>query len=148
MILSSMKDWRTIEVLHPLFAPLFDYLCSHDLTTAPVGRIELDGDRLFLTVTDATMVAREEQLLEVHRNYIDVHVPLSGVETIGWRALCDLKQEKQAYDAQRDYAFYSDCPKTYVEVGVGEFLVAYPSDAHAPLIGCGPLRKVIAKVAF
>ena len=34
----------------------------------------------------------------------------------------------------------------YVTVRPGEFLIVYPEDAHAPIIGRGKLRKLIAKV--
>lgn len=147
MILLKTTDSDRIATLHPLFAQLFDYVKTHDLSEVPAGRIALDGDRLFINVADATLLPREAQKLEVHRAYIDVHFPLSGTEVVGWRALDNIACESEApFDAENDFALYAAPASTYVEVQPGECLVVYPEDAHAPIIGEGKLRKLIAKV--
>ena len=48
MIVSNLQNSSRIEPLHPLFKQLFDYVKSHDLLHTPCGRIELDGDNLFI----------------------------------------------------------------------------------------------------
>lgn len=48
MIVSRLESSSRIESLHPLFKQLFDYVKTHDLLNAPLGRIELDGDNLFI----------------------------------------------------------------------------------------------------
>lgn len=147
MILSTLSESGRIESLHPLLKTLFDYVKGHDLAAVPAGRIVLQGDDLFINVSDATLLPREQQKLEVHRAYMDVHIPLSGTEVIGWRALSSLRQPSEApFDAENDFALYAAPATSYVEVRPGEFLIVYPEDAHAPVIGEGRLRKLIAKV--
>ena len=41
---------------------------------------------------------------------------------------------------------YADRPSTYVTLSPGQWLMAWPEDAHAPVIGNGRIRKLIAKV--
>ena len=36
--------------------------------------------------------------------------------------------------------------QTYLTIRPGEFVIVWPEDAHAPIIGEGTLRKLIAKV--
>lgn len=147
MILLKTTDSQRIEALHPLFKQLFDYVKQNDLSQVPAGRIELDGDRLFINVADAQLMEREAQKLEVHRAYIDVHFPLSGTEVVGWSALDNIDVESEApFNEESDFALYPAAASTYVEVHPGECLVVYPEDAHAPIIGKGSLRKLIAKV--
>lgn len=147
MIQLSLSDSDRIAALHPLFAPLFAYVKGHDLSAVPAERITLDGDRLFINVADATLVAPEAQKLEVHRRYIDVHIPLSAPEVIGWSALSSLTVASEApFNEADDFALYAAPASTYTTVRPGECLVVYPEDAHAPLIGTGSLRKLIAKV--
>ena len=147
MVISTLEQSARIERLHPLFKKLFDYIKTHDLTKVPAGRIVLQDDALFINVDDATLRSREEQKLEVHRRYIDVHFPLSGVETVGWRSLETLGQPSDApFDEEKDFALYSAPASSYFEVQPGTFYVVYPEDAHAPIIGEGRLRKAIAKV--
>lgn len=147
MILNALQDSARIEPLHPLFKKLFDYVKTHDLTKVEPGRITLDGESLYINVCDATLCGKEEQKLEVHRRYIDVHFPLGGTETIGWRDLKSIAAPSEApFDEDGDFALYACPAATYLTVRPGEFCVMYPEDAHAPVIGKGSLRKAIAKV--
>lgn len=147
MILSTLSESGRVESLHPLLKTLFDYVKGHDLSAVPAGRIVLQGDDLFINVSDATLLDRGQQKLEVHRAYIDVHIPLSGAETIGWRPLSSLEEPSEApFDVENDFALYAAPATSYVDVLPGQFLIVYPEDAHAPVIGTGRLRKLIAKV--
>ncbi len=147
MILCSLENSDRIEAMHPLFKKLFDYVRTHDLLNVPAGRITIDGADLYINIADATLVKPETQKLEVHREYIDVHFPLSGEEIVGWTALNDVKSESEApFDAENDFALYAEPAATYFTARPGSFYVMYPEDAHAPIIGQGKLRKAIAKV--
>ena len=147
MILLKIKDSERIETLHPQFKWLFDYIKSHDFNETPAGRIELDGNNLFINVDEPQLRTKEEQKLEVHQKYIDIHFPLSCTEIIGWKALSDIKSTPdQPFNVEKDFAFYSEPASTYVEVHPGECLVLYPEDAHAPIIGKGNMRKLVAKI--
>ena len=125
---------------------LFDYVKTHDLLHTPCGRIELEGDNLFINNVNPTCVTADKQVLELHREYIDVHILLEGNETIGWKAIEDLTQEKQPYQAEGDCALYTDKPTTYVNLLPGQFAIVFPEDPHAPVIGEGKIRKLIGKV--
>lgn len=129
-----------------MFPRLFEYVKTHDLLHAPLGRIEIDGDHLFINNVNPACVSQAEQPLEVHRAYIDVHILLEGAERIGWKALEDVTDEKQPYAEEGDCALYGDAPSVFVDLKPHEFLIVYPEDPHAPLIGTGKIRKLIAKV--
>ena len=83
MVLSNLQHSGRVESLHPLFKTVFDYVKSHDLLNTPCGRIELQGDDLFINNVNPECVAADKQVLEVHRQYIDIHILLEGEETIG-----------------------------------------------------------------
>lgn len=146
MILDQLVRLGDYRDLHPGFARLADFLAAHDLTDAAPGRIDIDGPRCFINVDDSRMKKRKEQLLEVHRRYIDVHLPLSGEEICGWKPLAALSRLHTPYDAERDYAFYAEPAQTYFTVSPGQFYVCFPHDAHAPVIGRGMIRKLVAKL--
>lgn len=146
MIVSNLQNSERIESLHPLFKQLFDYVKTHDLLHTECGRIELEGDDLFINNVNPTCVSASDQVLEVHRNYIDVHILLEGKERIGWKALEDVTDLKQAYQKEGDCALYSDTPTSFVDLLPGQFLIVFPEDPHAPVIGGGKIRKLIGKV--
>lgn len=146
MIVSNLPNSQRVESLHPLFKTLFDYVKTHDLLHAELGRIEIDGDRLFINNVNPECVPAEKQVLELHRDYIDVHILLEGAERIGWKAIEDLTTETKPYEQEGDCALYSDTPTTFVDLLPGQFAIVYPEDPHAPVIGQGKIRKLIAKV--
>lgn len=61
MIVSRLENSSRIESLHPLFKQLFDYVKTHDLLNAPLGRIELDGDNLFINNVNPECVPADNQ---------------------------------------------------------------------------------------
>ena len=147
MVLAHMDDAARYEALHPRFHQLFEYFRSHNLLQCPLGRIALDGDDLYINLVRADLKRAEEQKLEVHRQYIDVHFPLSGEEICGLSRLADLTVESDApFDVEGDFALYSAPAHNYFTVRPGEFYIVWPEDAHAPIIGSGTLVKAIAKV--
>lgn len=146
MIVSNLQNSERIESLHPLFKQLFDYVKTHDLLHTECGRIELAGDDLFINNVNPTCVSASDQVLEVHRDYIDVHILLEGKERIGWKAIEDVTDLKQAYQKEGDCALYSNTPTSFVDLLPGQFLIAFPEDPHAPVIGEGKIRKLIGKV--
>lgn len=147
MILSKLSDSHLIEALHPSFKSVFDYLKQNDLSKVPTGRITLDADNIFINIDDAELRTKSEQVLEIHRQYIDIHIPLSGEEIVGWTPLDDLEvPSNEPFDVKRDFALYAQKASTYFTVKPGQFYIMFPEDAHAPIIGKGTLRKLIAKV--
>lgn len=147
VILSKLSDSHLIEALHPSFKSVFDYIKQNDLSKVPTGRITLDADNIFINIDDAKLRTQSEQVLEIHRQYIDIHIPLSGEEIVGWTPLDDLEvPSNEPFDVKRDFALYAQKASTYFTVKPGQFYIMFPEDAHAPIIGNGTLRKLIAKV--
>lgn len=146
MILGSLRHSDRYEQLHPLFKKLFDYVKTHDFLELPAGRIEIEGDDLFIIVSDVTLKTAAAQKLEVHQKYLDIHIPLTGTEIIGWRSLDSLTAPDAPFHEEEDYAVYTAPASTYIKVHPKEFLIVYPEDAHAPIIGEGSLRKLVIKV--
>ncbi|MBR1387524.1 MAG: YhcH/YjgK/YiaL family protein [Alloprevotella sp.] len=146
MILAKIEDAARYYSILPQLKALFEYLKENDLKVAPAGRIELDGNNLFINVSETQLRNKDEQKLEVHRAYVDVHFPLSCSEIIGIRHLDTLGESDAPFDLENDFALYSDKATNYFVVSPGEFCLVFPEDAHAPIIGNGPIKKLIAKI--
>lgn len=148
MILGSLKNTETIEKLHPLFKRAFDYLKTADLESIPAdgSKIELDGNRLFLSVNEYQGKAHEEAKAEAHQRYIDIQVPIKGFELMGWIGLSECNEIQMSYNPEKDLVFYGDAVSSYVQVSPGEFAIFFPEDVHAPGIGFGTIKKAVVKV--
>jgi len=146
MILTDLQNTERIENLHPLFKTLFEYVKTHDLLQAPIGRIVLDGDNLFINNDEAICRPADKQVLEIHRKYIDVQIVLEGEESVGWKPLAEIQHISKIYDAEKDFELSDDKPSTYFHVTAGQIYILFPEDPHAPIIGEGKIRKAIGKV--
>lgn len=147
MILGKVCDTLRIEELHPYFRTLFKFVRENDLSKFANQRIVLNGDDLFINMTEPELKKAEEQKLEVHREYIDVHFPLTGDEICGVTHISDLTVESdEPFNDEEDYALYSEPARTYFTAHPGDFYIVFPEDAHAPIIGEGKIKKAIAKI--
>lgn len=144
MIIDSIHNADRYAPLHPRFKQVFDFLSKTDLQTLPDGRTELDGDNVFINV--ATNEGKRTAPLEAHRDYIDIQMPISATETMGWRPTADCRETLQAYDADRDIAFFADGYATKIQVTPGQFAIFFPEDAHAPAMAQNLLKKLVVKV--
>ncbi|HOY72346.1 MAG TPA: YhcH/YjgK/YiaL family protein [Tenuifilaceae bacterium] len=145
MILSSLNEFGTYVNLHPLFSRIESALITMDFTH-PGERIYIEGDNLYATPSFSKAKAKEEALLEAHDRYIDVQVCLQGEEIMGWRNRSECLLPKEPYNEKDDITFFSDPPATFLKVPAYHFVIFYPADCHAPLIGTGLIKKVVFKV--
>lgn len=146
MIIDSLKNSSKIEGLNPYFKKVFDYVKTHDLMSAEPGRIVIDGDNAYINVVQVKGKDKADAVIETHNQYIDVQILLKGEESFAWKARESLKKEKGEYSVSDDISFYSDEAKLYFTLSVGEFAIFFPEDGHAPCIGKGEIKKLIAKV--
>jgi len=148
MILDRLAEADRYFSLHLDFAPAITFLRDQPLDRLPEGRIAIAGENLYAMVSRPTTHPREEAKLEAHRQYIDIHYLISGVEQIGWKSRTQCQERDGQYDAAKDFELFADKPDAYVDVHPGAFAIFFPDDAHAPLIGTGQLHKVVVKVAL
>ena len=146
MVLDSLNNTARYAGLHPLFQRAFDFIQSTDFNQLEDGRIELEGERLFVNVCSLVGKPKEEGVLETHTRYIDMQLPRQGIEKIGWKPTSELQEPTQPYNEQDDIAFFADRPTAYSKIRPGQFAIYFPEDAHAPGIGKTSIRKVIVKV--
>lgn len=147
MILANLKDSSRYYKLNPLFKKVFKFVRENDLSQFPNGRIVLDGDEAFINICEPTLKKAEDQKLEVHREYIDIHIPLSGSEICGVTNIDEITvASDEPFNEADDFAVYSEPARTYFTAHQGDFYIVFPEDAHAPIIGEGKLKKAIVKV--
>lgn len=146
MILDALSNSAAVENLHPLFKKAFDFLKATNFTETEPGKIILDGDKLFVSVVETQGKTKDAAKLETHNKYIDIQMPVVGVETMGWLAGKDCKNKTAPYNPEKDITYFTDKASTYVDVHPYEFAIFFPEDGHAPAIADGTIKKVIVKV--
>ncbi|MDH3345958.1 MAG: YhcH/YjgK/YiaL family protein [Kiritimatiellaceae bacterium] len=145
MILDTLDHADQYVPLHPGFRAAFNFLRRTDLSELPDGKIEIDGDRVFAIINHVDGRCEKGAQLEGHRNHIDIQYLISGDESIGWRSADSLTVSVD-YNTDKDLLFFSEPSDSMVRVPPGSFAVFFPEDAHLPLVGNGPIHKVIIKI--
>lgn len=148
MILDSLLNAGKYAGLNPLFAKAFAYINSVDLASLEVGKFDIDGENLRGIVSDKNGVKAEESTakFECHNAHIDIQVCIRGKETLGWKPRNTCVAPRGEYNAEKDVLFYDDAPDMFFGMTDNQFAIFYPEDVHAPMIGDGPIKKLVIKV--
>lgn len=146
MILDTLGNAAKYAGLRTGLSEAFGFLDQPGLRELPDGKYEIAGKRVYAIVERRNGRKVEEGELEGHRKYLDIQYVISGDESMGWSPREGLVNSKD-YDADRDLEFFKGTPEGIVRVPPGSFTVFLPTDAHLPLIGNGPIHKVVVKVA-
>ena len=147
MILDIIDNAHRYLVLNKGFPKAFEFLLSHELKELPVGKYEIDGERVYAMVSKDLGLKKEDALLETHEKYIDIQLILAGTDDIGWKPKSLCKQPSGVYDHTSDLQFFNDKPISWLSLESGEFAIFFPEDAHMPLISSGRIHKVVVKIA-
>ena len=147
MILDSLKNSALYEKVNPRMKKAFELIASTDWTTMETGIHELDGKDIYVNVMERELKQKSDAKLEVHNEYIDIQVLVTGKEeAFGWSERKDLRMPQGEFNAEKDIQFFDDAPQTYYTLRPGQFTVLFPEDGHAPMVGEGTMRKIIVKV--
>lgn len=146
MILDKLENADLYYESVPGLERFMQFFNDNDLEELPACKIKLDGDDLYVNILDFTGKKEKDCRLETHKDYIDIQIPLTGSETMGWKSQDDCQDIINEYDEGKDVEIYGDTPATHITVPAGHFVVFFPSDAHQPGIADGKkYRKIIVK---
>jgi biofilm protein TabA len=149
MIYDHISNASEYAFANPLLKKGLDFLRSPQAASMQVGKIELEGDRLFAMMQEYPTKQEKDCFWEAHRKYIDIQFIVAGVEDIGYAPLASLKVI-EPYDAAKDFMKLSG-DGTVLRISAGMFAIFFPHDAHKPCMApsgqSAPVKKIVVKVA-
>jgi biofilm protein TabA len=147
MIIDTLANADKYASIHPLFAKAFEYIKATDLAAIEDGKFEVSEGLKAIVATKIGMTAQEsEAKFECHNNNIDIQICIKGNETFGWKSRNDCKNQKGEYNSEKDVLFFNDEPTMHFTLVGGEFVIFFPEDVHAPMIGEDEIKKMVIKV--
>ena len=146
----KIADGERYVGLNPRFAKAFAWLQTTDLAALGLGRHEIDGDDVYANVMEVELKRwSADATLEAHHAYIDVHVPISGEETVGY-AYDERCRTAADFNVKDDYCLVKNAKMRPITLKPGEFAAFFPPcGAHAPNQIFGESRrhkKLVVKV--
>lgn len=145
MVIDTLENFGKYVSLNPLFAAVAEYMKDNDIFAQENGVVRLDGAGLFVNYTVAKGKTVNDARIETHNRMIDIQIPLSCPETMGYTPRKNLPEAE--YNVEKDITFYKGEAEKYITINPGEFVIFFPEDGHAPCISDNPeIKKAIFKV--
>ena len=150
MILDIIDNAASYAGLHAGIDLALKAVAAYTPDNYETGRIEIDGDKVFLNRNAYTTADPANAKFEAHRAYADVMYMVEGEETIYVKPTSQLSNITSEYDANGDYLLADfDKDATPVHLTAGSFVILLPQDAHAPncwVDGPKNVKKIVGKV--
>lgn len=148
MIIDSLENLKSYAGLNKNFPKAIEFILNTDLNSLPLGRNEISGDDIFANVMEVQPRTKEDVPVEIHRKYIDIQVPITNDEIMGYTPIGELPAGE--YSEENDVTLYPvGMPATdYINVKRSMFAIFFPQDGHAPAVTPVKVKKVIVKVGI
>lgn len=147
MIIDTIQNASKYYLVHPLFNQAFKWIQSTDLLNAEVGTTQI-AEGLKAIISDGQGKTKEDSLkkFECHDKNIDIQLCIRGNEIIGWKPREKCVIPNGEYNIEKDVRFFNDDPDMYFQLTDGQYVVFFPEDVHAPMIGTDMVKKLVIKV--
>ncbi len=147
MIIDTIKNASKYFSVHPLFEKAFEYIDQNDLVNIEVGKSDI-AEGLKAIISQSIGKTKEASLskFECHDKNIDIQFCINGRETFGWKPREKCIVYNGDYNDEKDVQLFFDDADTFFQLTDGQFVIFFPEDVHAPMIGDGEIKKLVIKV--
>ena len=139
-----LQPWLPAELRQAI-----EHIKQHVTPETPLGKHDIDGNNLFVLVSEDETQPLAERRAEYHARYLDIQIVMRGVEGMTFSCL-PAGEPDTDWLADKDIAFLPEGgqEKTVV-LQEGDFVVFYPGEVHKPLCAVGQpakVRKAVVKL--
>lgn len=129
----------------------FAYLRDTDLESVAPGKYVLDGDHVYVLVSEGNTKDLKDTKWEAHLKYIDIQYVIKGKEKIGVATLAKADR-MEPFNSGKDIGFFNlpESEGKYYVAEPGKFFIFFPQDAHRPGVRAEEsewVKKVVIKIA-
>ncbi len=133
MIVDSIEKMGRYKGLDKGIDMAIDFVENTNLSSLEEGKHEISGSDVFAIVQKYTTSPKVDKFMEVHADYADIQVMVSGKEAIYFAVSSAGMDEHQAYTKEKDCALYkTEIDHTAAILRDGEFALLYPGELHIP----------------
>lgn len=145
MIYDKIENARKYKGISENLDIAIDFIIKNDLSSLPLGRQEICGEKVFANVMEAKASTFNDNVFEYHRNYMDIQIDVNGAEKIEFAD--ELIEETVPYAVDCGFGIANSTASCVL--GKGFFAVCMIEELHKPGLSSGKnddLRKVVLKV--
>lgn len=145
MIVNSLKNISIYTSVYPHMKEAVDFIQNIGFDKLVGGKNEV-SDNIYIMKNVGEKNSDFEGVLEVHKDWIDIHIPLTDDEIIAFKEISECKNLTKEYDPENDYALYEEEDISQLTLAKGYFAIIDPTIAHMAMLGEGELVKLIVKI--
>ena len=126
----------------------FQFLKSNDLQNLS-GRHNLDGNNVYVLVSDYNSKEKSEVRNEVHKRYVDIQYVAVGEEYMGKMALDQVGEATTPYNEANDIEYFAYEESDYFLANQGTFFIFFPDEVHRSSMKVNesvPIKRIIVKL--
>ena len=153
MIIGNINHLNLVPYLPAKIKQSIEYIKDNVNQNTPIGRYEIDGDKIFFMLSDSITRHIDQANPEYHQKYIDVQIVLDGPEGMAINTLPPYTNMLDDQLTTNDIAFV-ETPKeeTLLVLHSNDFIIFFPNEVHKPLCASvneiTNVRKVVIKIAL
>lgn len=140
----ALQSWLPEELRQAI-----EHVKQHITPETPLGKHDIDGNRLFMLVSEDSTQPIAERPAEFHARYLDIQIVMRGQEGMTFSTQPAGEPETN-WLADKDIAFLPEgVEEKTLTLNEGDFVVFYPGEVHKPLCAVGKpekVRKVVVKL--
>jgi biofilm protein TabA len=145
MIVDKKESLEKYRSVYKHIGEAIDYIAKHDFSELAVGKNEV-SENLYIVKNAGEKKSDFEGVLEVHRDWIDIHIPLTDDEIIAFKDLGECSFIEKEYDAENDYMLYNEDDISQLTLAKGYACIIDTTKCHMAMLGEGHMVKLIFKV--
>lgn len=147
MIYGEIRELKYYRGISKHLDMAIDMIEKGEYLKGKPGKNVIDGDDLYFNYETAVTEDIEERFFEGHKNYIDIHILISGKEKIGYSPRSDVVRTLP-WDRVRDFEKYEGSVDHLFEMAEDRFIMFFKEEPHMPLV-CGEEgAQTIVKAVF
>ena len=147
MIYGNLKDLEDFTFLEEDIKKSLQYARGNNLLSFEKGKYEIEGGNFFVNIIEYKTTTPENRFWEAHRDYVDIHLSLSGNEQIDINFIENMIQKE--FISKDDFLPLEGKKKASIIMQPGDFLICYPKDGHRTAVQVEKpeqVKKAIFKV--
>jgi biofilm protein TabA len=145
MIVNSLKNISIYTSVYRHLKEAVDFIQNTGFDKLVSGKNDV-SDNVYIMKNQGEKKSDFEGVLEVHREWIDIHIPLTDDEIIAFKEISECKNLTKEYDSENDYALYDEEDISQLTLAKGYFAIIDPTIAHMAMLGEGSMAKLVFKI--
>lgn len=144
MIYDKLKNIDLYKGLYPNLDLAIDYIKTGNYTTLPVGKHEISGKDVYVSVIEIEGKDVSTTPFEIHKKYLDIHVDITGCELIETGGT----GKETSFDPDRDFGIVECENANSSYMTPDDFYICMLDEPHKPACAAPGKDKMIKKCIF